>query len=498
MKSRFIYPVLFSFSVGMLSFQGCKEKEERKKISLLWEQEFQHIDGFGAGEADWSDELYLFKNRDSVMASMFGDEGLRLNILRGEIFPHYEQTKGNRNFEVDADLNLTTTMKNIDPKSNQMLRAGQLWVTQEAKNKYHVDKLIFSAWSSPTWMKDNYQTKDGNKKQEHNYASGGKLLKENYQNFADYLADFYKAYASAGVAPYAISPSNEPGFAAEWNSCVWTASEMGDFLHNYLGPTFKKEGIPASIIFGENPAWSVVFEKLNMISSLDFVTKILTEYPDLTQFPIIAAGHGYVIPDTLSVIPAEYLKTPIVPFPIVEEKKIPLWVTEISDITPLDISMEDGLYWGKTFHKYLTDANVNAIVWWCGARPTINNESLIIMDKEQSAFIRAKRYDVFGNFSRYIKEGDIRIAVENELPELLVSAYKGKDAFSVVIVNPDSISRNMDLDLRGVALQAGLSGYLTNDSGRWIEQSYRSDKASVYKIDIPASSVLTVTGKIKK
>ena len=98
----------------------------------------------------------------------------------------------------------------------------------------------------------------------------------------------------------------------------------------------------------------------------------------------------------------EYLKTPIIPFDAAEKAHIPVWITEISDVTPLDTSIQDGLKWAVTFHNYLTKANVNAIIWWGGAMPTSNNESLIILNKNRKDYTLSKRYDILGNYSRYI------------------------------------------------------------------------------------------------
>ena len=52
----------------------------------------------------------------------------------------------------------------------------------------------------------------------------------------------------------------------------------------------------------------------------------------------------------------EYLKTAILPFEMAEKADIPVWITEISDVNPLDISIHDGLKWAVTFHNYLTKA----------------------------------------------------------------------------------------------------------------------------------------------
>ena len=82
-----------------------------------------------------------------------------------------------------------------------------------------------------------------------------------------------------------------------------------------------------------------------MVSSKDFTDTILQDYPEIKKFNLIAAGHGYSLsPDIMPIkVDKEYLKTPIIPFDAAEKAHIPVWITEISDVTPLDTSIQDGL-----------------------------------------------------------------------------------------------------------------------------------------------------------
>ena len=385
-----LYRYLFlGCSIFTLLTSGCSgsntgNEQPEVSIQLIWDDVKQPIDGFGIAQAGWADELYSHKNREKVMDEMFGPNGLRLNILRGEIFPHYWKNSKDKDFNLADNLDMDLDDPFFEGKSDDRLRRGQLWLTLLAKNKYHVDKLFFSAWSAPAYMKTNGK------------VSQGELKPECYQEYADYLAEFYKAYASVGLEPYALSPSNEPGYAAPWNSSLWTPEKMGEFITRYLGPTFKRQQIPARIIFGENPLWSAVSSQANFASSLYFTNTILEKYPEITDFNLIAAGHGYTLPESLSP-EKDSLRTPIVPLELAEKNNLPVWVTEISDINPLDTTINDGLKWANTFHAYLTDANVNAFVWWAGAMPTGNNESLIVLNPDRKGYSLTKRYETFGN-----------------------------------------------------------------------------------------------------
>ena len=85
-----------------------------------------------------------------------------------------------------------------------------------------------------------------------------------------------------------------------------------------------------------------------------------------------------------------------------------------------------------------------------GAMPTSNNESLIILNKNRKDYTLSKRYDILGNYSRYISEGSTRIQVtQPKNKDLLVSAYKKKnDKYILVAINlsEKTISTNIRLD----------------------------------------------------
>ncbi|MCC8155089.1 MAG: hypothetical protein LIP01_13400 [Tannerellaceae bacterium] len=453
-------------------------------VTIHWNQEKQTIDGFGVSQAGWSYPLYAHHQRDKLMELLFDQEGLQLNILRGEIYPHYWENENDTSFNLEDDILIPFDHPLLDKESDDAKRRGQHWITKQAKEKYKVEKLLFSAWSAPAYMKSNKN------------ASGGHLRKDYYQAYADYLAAFYKAYQAAGMEPYAISPSNEPGYAAPWNSSVWSADKMGEFLTKHLGPTFQKEKVDAKIVFGENPFWSAT-TMLSSLSSEDFVNTILEEYPDILNYNPIASGHGYTFPEIKGMEMLNGLmKTSIVPFHIAEDKNIPVWMTEISTTDPLDLSMENGMFWAETFHEYLTTANVSAFIWWGGAMPAGNNECLIELNKNRKEYTLSKRYETFGNFTRYIPSGSKRIETTTST-ELLVSAYKKENKYTVVIINNNDNEQITHLSIEGANPQNTLTGYLTNNDKCWETQSIKADKTGKFSVSIPAQSVITFTGTVK-
>ena len=450
---------------GMLQGVLSLPAQPAGSITLRCNDLRQTIDGFGVGEADWADDIFIFPKREQVLDALFAPDGLNANILRGEIFPHYATGKLQADFATASDTSLHVAQHPEKVERNDLLRRGQFWLTSHVQQKYPEVRFTFSTWSPPAWMKD------GNRATELYPASQGKLKSEHYQHYADYLADFCEAYNKAGIPIYAVSPSNEPGYAAPWNSCLWTPQDMGDFIQHNLLPTLQKRNLKVKVLFGENPAWSTVFDRLKMISSADFVNNVLQTHADMPEKNIIAAGHGYVLPDTIP-LPAELRRTPIVPFEEALKRNIPMWVTEISDITPLDVSMEDGLRWATAFHEYLMEAQVSAIIWWLGAQPTKTNESLIVLNQQEGSFIKTKRYDTFGNYTRYIPRGSRGMGNQpNGLPEeVKVSSFRYGNQFTIVVVNPTDRQLTSQLLLEnGKVVKGSLRNYITTADKQWSE-----------------------------
>lgn len=451
-------------------------------LELCWDEEHQLIDGFGVAQAGWSADLFTYPKRDEVAALLFGPNGLNINMLRGQVFPHYWESETDTTFNTDDDVDMplgdpyftTATSDDLD-------RRGQLWVTKIAKELYNVDKLFFSTWSPPAWMKSN------------NSSIGGQMNEEYYQRFAEYLAGFCKAYKEKGLDVYAISPVNEPNFEAEWNSCKWSEQALADFIANNMGPTFEREGVNSQIIFGELAQWStLVLGALNLVSAKKYVENVMDANPAMLNYADIAAGHGYNIPK----LPYEF---PIVPYDKAVEKGLKVWLTEISTTyDDFDASMDNGLHWAEVFYKYLVNADVNAICWWAGARPGSNNECLIQLNSDGN-YVVTKRFEAYGNYTRYIKPGSTRITMNKGLlvsTNLLVSSFKKGNEFTIVAVNKSSKAITTNMKLTGAMGNGALKQYLTDSNNCWTESAVDQDEDGTYTLTIPASSVVTFTGSV--
>ena len=454
------------------------------EVNVNWNEEHQVIDGFGVAQAGWSADLFTYPQRDDVAELLFSDRGLNINMLRGQVFPHYWENELDSTFYIDDDVDMplsdpyfqTATYDDLD-------RRGQLWVSKVAHDRYNVGKLFFSTWTPPAFMKTN-----GARQQ-------GSLKPECYQMFADYLAGFCKAYKQAGLDVYAMSPVNEPNFATpDWNSCKWEEADLARFIVENMGPTFKREGLDAKIVFGEVAQWStLLLGELNLVSAKKYVENVINADERVVEYADVAAGHGYDLP----YVPYEF---PIEPYDVAVSKGLNVWLTEISTtFDTFDASMANGIKWAEKFYKFLAKADVNALIWWAGARPGTNNEALIQLN--DGNYVVTKRYEVFGNYTRYIKSGSVRITADKSLAApagLLISSFKNGNEWVVVAVNKSSTEITTTLNLNGKEIDGGLQPYLTDASHKWAEQDIvQADESGAFSIALPAASVVTYTGIVK-
>ena len=157
--------------------------------------------------------------------------------------------------------------------------------------------------------------------------------------------------------------------------------------------------------------------------------------------------------------------------------------------------MEDGLRWATTFHDYLMEAQVSAIVWWLGAQPTKTNESLLVLNQQEGSFVKTKRYDTFGNYTRYIPRGSRGMGNQlTGLPEeVKVSSFRHGNQFTVVVVNPTDKHLTAQLQLEdGKAVQGSLRSYITTADKQWSES-----KITGSTLEFLPQSVTTFTGELQ-
>jgi glucuronoarabinoxylan endo-1,4-beta-xylanase len=297
-------------------------------------------------------------------------------------------------------------------------------------------KVFATPWSPPARMKTN------------NNIIGGKLIPDSAAGYAKYLNDFAVYMASNGAPMYAVSIQNEPDWEPSYEGCVWTATEMRDFLKNQ-GSLITATRLMAPELVNNNQAY------VNTILSDDAAAANL----DIVGTHLYGGG--------------------IVENQLAKNKGKEVWMTEHLDT---NITYAANLNTAVEIHDCFTKANFSAYIWWYGKR----FYGLIGQDGAVT-----KRGYIVSQFARFIKEGAIRLgSTTNSRSEVLISAYKNGAKKVVVAINTGSADVKQKISFQGASATSVIP-YLTTSSKN-AEQGTAitlADNSFVYTI--PSQSVVS-------
>ena len=121
---------------------------------------------------------------------------------------------------------------------------------ETAKNAKKMGLIVFaSPWGQPAEWKTN-----GTSNAMNSDGTLGYLKKENWADYAQYLEDYVQYLRKNGVELDAISIQNEPDWHATYAGCMWSATDIADFVKTY-GPTIScKVMAPETLAVSDNYA----------------------------------------------------------------------------------------------------------------------------------------------------------------------------------------------------------------------------------------------------
>ncbi len=459
----------------------------------------QTITGFGsfAGRAL---PFFMAEKREKIAQMLFSPEGLRLSMIRMEIPPYLASF-------ASIPKNLSLNDPYFDSRQWGKLSEdekewrAQLWIVLKAKSLYPDIKVIASTWTPPVDMKTRHTIFGGP-----SFFHPNELKPEYYGAFSNYLVEkFIIPSLAAGIPIAAVSPQNEPEFATpNWAGCVWLPWQTANFIEKFKA-TLKEKHLKTKIIAGE-VANSIIAELYWDATCLYWNIKHLFVK---SNFPVdIVATHGYSFPPKAGAVTYNRLQLPWPLGGYANHRQ--RYLTEIASTHPYDPSMKNALGFAISLDKFLTQGDVNAFIFWLSMLDSYSNEALII-DKANN-LVFSKVFDVFGQFSRYILPGSIRVTVKNEFlrptPTVYISAYKHiiqgslshSQELTIVLINNTNQANSVKLNLKGIArlTSSWKSVALTDSTHRWEPNSNAVklyDNNATLTVTMPANSVVTLRGE---
>lgn len=460
----------------------------------------QVIEGFGsfAGRAI---PFFSAEKREKIAEMLFSKEGLGLSMIRMEISP-YLASFANIPKNLSVNDPYFDAMQWGKLSSDEKEWRAQLWVVLKAKSFYPDIKVIGSTWTPPLSMKIRPTVFGGP-----SWLHPNELKPEYYGAFSNYLVEkFIIPSLAAGIPIDSVSPQNEPEFATpSWNGCVWLPWQTANFIEKFKA-TLKEKHLKTKIIVGE-VANSVIAELYWDATQLYWNIKHLFTK---SNFPAdIVATHGYSFPPGKAG--AVTYNTRQVPWPLGGyANHRHRYLTEISSTYRYDPSMKNALGFAVSLHKFLTQGDMNAFIFWLGMLDSYSNEALIVTDKFKNLEF-PKVFDVYGQFSRYILPNAIRVTVKNAFsrPTVYISAYKriiqgssssNAQELTIVLINDANQANSVRLNLKGLVHLTSPWQCIafTDATHRWEPHSNAvklQDNNQGLSVTLPANSVVTLRGE---
>ncbi len=469
-------------------------------VSIDGKVHYQEIDGFGGADAFLTSSLIHGSSgltpaqTQAILDDLFSRQtGAGFSIVRNEIGALTTGATGDNvpSIEPNAPSGPNATPTYVFNPKDPHADGDQLWFSQSAQ-KYGVRQFIGDAWSAPEFRKTNGSL-----------VGGGFLCGETgsgatpcasgdwRQAYANYLTQYARFYHEAGINLNYIDYVNEPDFTAGYvsmNFDVTTASSLYnrgtidpampqniDFIKNYLGPTLRKSGLPTKVACCDATA----FAQTNT-----FMNGILAD-------PQASANLGLVTSHAYYTAPNGLVSTPIT----TDGQHV--WETETSTFDAFDAAWDDGsdasgFQWANNLWSALTQANVNAFLyWWFAENNASNSDNEGLINVNGSTYTVSARLWAFANYSRFIRPGAVRIGDITNDATLETSAFRNRDGSTVVVVlNTGTSDTSTTFALSHAGGDVAVP-YLTNGTNNTARQTALRVHHGTFSATIPARSLVT-------
>lgn len=476
------------------------------EISVNVGQEFQQMDNFGASDC-WTFQ-YIGSNwpqkaRKRIADLLFSQEfdkngnprGIGLSMWRFNIGAGSADNPSNvisniwRTTECFADSTF-----HFDFKDKQR---GQVRFLKEAK-KRGCDNFLGFCNSAPWFMTRNRQaTNIGGLPYEYN------LPKENYDVFVDFISEVCLGLDEIhGIRLDYVSPFNEPEW--EWQGTGQegspaSVSEIAEIVR-LLGMEFQNRQIGTEIIFPESGSYEYLYSQDAKHSRIGnqidcfFATDSDTFVGDVPGMAGIVAAHSYWTGHQGKLVPVREKVAEKV-----SQYDLKLWQSEVCIMSNdkeigggagRDMTMQQALYVARIIHHDIVTAGASAWQWWTAVSPEEYKDGLIFVDKDidgSGNVYVPKMLWAFGNYSRFIRPGAVRVGASSSSEDVLVSSYRNADGSYVTVIQNHAYNDTC-VHLKGMVSDE-MSGYLTSDTP---EDDMRFIQMDADNIRMPARSILTI------
>jgi len=368
--------------------------------------------------------------------------------------------------------------------------------------------IIGTLWSPPGNYKTNGKVNDG-----------GHLKPEFYEQWATKIANF-----AGSNNLYAMSPQNETDFAScgtqepcngNYPTTLFTGKEYLAFF-KVVAPKIRAKGV--KVLGPEASEWLHSWSDFSACCSepggkgssdpfdcgfLGKDNKPLCDHEDGYDY-----GHWLASDkeawNMLDIFGTHQYDTQVAePWPDDVPRDnaqgvIPVWQTEMSGVKwwpeqGPSTDIKNGVAVAGWIHNALTVGEVSGWCWWWYKAMGATNEGLYNSDGADT-----KRHYTFGNFSRYVRPGMVRVEIAGDFStDVLLSAYKDDNGSVVIVaINKGSASAGIPISISGGTAPSSMTPYVTSANGNWEKKSAVTVSGDSFTVELGGTTVTTLVGKI--
>ncbi|MBI5104125.1 MAG: hypothetical protein HZB46_03910 [Solirubrobacterales bacterium] len=426
----------------------------------------QTIDGFGTSSRVF-DDPHVFDahgappvvtgpQREDILQALYGE--LRLTRIR-PVQPETTVGPPKIGIEIanDNDDPLVTDATRLDFSGRRLDDHAAQVIGARAQG-------VTTAWTSPLnrepWM-------------------GVAVGTDDAAEYAEWLLAQVRRFRDDGTPLQYVAIANEPSFTRNTMS--------GAFIRDvikHLGPRMEAEGLLVPIVLPDDVRASAAAAK----------AAVVLADPAARRYVGALATHLY---DEPLVKVAELRK-------LADTYDLPLWMTEFSlgampSMRPSGAPAPTPLDWALLMHELLATYDVAAIDYMWGYIGAGLGERFALLDLQHDdttyrGFTRTKVFYLFGQYSRYVAPGAVRVSSTSSNPVVKVTTFfRGRDR-TVVLINPETSPATTTVTAADLAGVPELAQTRTSASENWAPGPAVPVTGDAATVTLPPQSVATLSG----
>ncbi len=469
---------------------------------------YQSMNGFGASSCWWSQDVGTWENSKEILSYLYDKEkGIGLNVYR------YNLGAGSKGDEhILTENRGTECFLQADGSYDFTADAAAQKCLAEAKALAGDDlRLTLFVNSPPVSMTKNGLGYGDAIKEDDPWVTN--IDSSNYQPFADYCYNVAEHFVNEGYNVTDVSPINEPQYSwAAWfnedgtfsvnqEGCHYSKTEARD-LYKVMVDKFadseleKNNGVRISMF----ESGSMEGDGSSCAAYMDCILgkgpKYVFKNKDLRDYFNNVSMHSYWSSTDTKKDTANYLADKYSAYNITASEYCQMTNDENTGVFDLiskeengtnGMSIEYGVAMAKVIVDDLTILNANEWDWWLGCSYGVYPDGLVYINADNHNDIQtSKRLWCLGNFSKFIREGAVRVACSSGVEGVESCAFINPDDTTTVVY----VNTTVNDAVTKLSADKDYSVYTTSE--KYDLENTANGTAGDVDVEIPAMSVVTV------